>query len=353
MSYNDGWAALNLEMPDRVPRTEFSADDYHLELVRAVTGIDVDVHSPDAVKLSASQAFLRAWNYDIRFDALIFNEVFGDLQTNMGHAVYATEGVDYDDDVHSPFQDVEQVLAFDPWEAYGEADKKALTRRFEEQYRTNCENYPTNVNMTGIYVTLITGLTFIFGWEWLLLAAGTDSRRFGEMVNRYASWIQQYYDALAEADAPVIYSHDDIVWTQGAIFRPEWYQAYVFPNLERFWAPLLASGKKVIFVCDGNYTPFVDDIAACGATGFWFEIFTDLEYIAERYGQTHVMIGNADTRVLLSGSREQIRAEVERCLTVGKRCPGYFLAVSNHIPPNTPVENALIYNQVYEELMWR
>jgi len=27
--------------------------------------------------------------------------------------------------------------------------------------------------------------------------------------------------------------------------------------------------------------------------------------------------------------------------------------VGNHIPPNTPVENALYYNQVYEELSKR
>ena len=70
MSFEDGWAAVNLQMPARVPRVEFSADDYHFDLVKAVTGIDVNVRSPDELKLRASQAFLRAWNYDIRFDAL-------------------------------------------------------------------------------------------------------------------------------------------------------------------------------------------------------------------------------------------------------------------------------------------
>ena len=40
MSYQDGWAAINLQMPKRVPRTEYSADR-HWELVKAVTGIDV------------------------------------------------------------------------------------------------------------------------------------------------------------------------------------------------------------------------------------------------------------------------------------------------------------------------
>ena len=84
-----------------------------------------------------------------------------------------------------------------------------------------------------------------------------------------------------------------------------------------------------------------------------FEPWTDLETIVSRYGQTHVIIGNVDTRILLSGTHDQIRAEVERCIGLGRDCPGFFLAVGNHIPPNTPVENALYYNEVYEELMYR
>jgi uroporphyrinogen-III decarboxylase len=78
-----------------------------------------------------------------------------------------------------------------------------------------------------------------------------------------------------------------------------------------------------------------------------------MEYIAERYGNTHVFIGNADTRILLNGDRPSIRAEVERCMAIGKKCPGFFMAVGNHIPANTPVENVIYYQEVYEELSRR
>jgi len=66
-----------------------------------------------------------------------------------------------------------------------------------------------------------------------------------------------------------------------------------------------------------------------------------------------VIIGNADTRILLMGTREEIRTEVERCLSIGRHCPGYFMGVTNMIPPNTPIESALYYNEVYEELSRR
>ena len=38
MSYQDGWAAINLEMPSRIPRTEYSAER-HWKLVEKVTGL--------------------------------------------------------------------------------------------------------------------------------------------------------------------------------------------------------------------------------------------------------------------------------------------------------------------------
>ena len=102
-----------------------------------------------------------------------------------------------------------------------------------------------------------------------------------------------------------------------------------------------------------DFTPFIDDIAATGVHGFFLEPLTDMRRIAEKYGRTHVFVGNADTRILLEGSREQIRAEVERCIAIGKECPGFIMAVGNHIPANTPVENALYYNQIFEELRER
>ncbi len=352
MSYEDGWAALCLEKPKRIPRTEYSGEK-HWALIQAVTGIKVDVDSPSEEQDAASIAFMRAWNYDLFWSTGISRGEFGDLYTNMGHAEYAAGGVDWDDDVHTLFTDPEDVLTFDPWEQLGSPDKNDLSRRFERMYQANCQRHPFGVNMTGIYITLISGFIYLFGWEMLLLAVGTDPVRFGQLTNRYASWMQQYYDALAEADVPVVMVHDDIVWSSGPILRPAWYREYLFPNYKKYFAPLLESGKKILFTSDGNYDEFVDDIAAAGVHGFVLEPLTDMRAIVEKYGQSHAIIGNADTRILLNGSKDQIRAEVERCINLGRDCPGYFMAVGNHIPPNTPVENAIYYNQVYEELCWR
>lgn len=352
MSYSDGWAALNLEMPGRVPRTEYSAST-HWELVGRVTGIGVDAFSSEEVKAKAEQAFVKAWNYDFIWQILIHNQVFEGKCSTMGHAEYASGGVDYSNELRQLYKDPEDALDFDPWELYGKKENSQLVQAFNEDYRQQCLRFPNALNMTGIYVTLMSGLIEIFGWDTLLMAAAIDEKAFGEVVDRYAGWMQQYFNALADSEAPAVMVHDDIVWTEGAFLKPEWYRKHIFPNYKKYFSPLKESGKKIIFTSDGNYSEFIDDIADCGIHAFVMEPTTDMKYIAEKYGRTHAFIGNADTRILLSGTRDDIRAEVKRCMDIGKNCPGFFMAVGNHIPSNTPVENALYYNEVYEELSRR
>jgi len=352
MSYKDGWSAINLEMPDRVPRTEYSAD-FHWDLIRSVTGINVNTSSTDDIKKAASSAFIKEWNYDFIWSILIHNQVFGEKCTKMGHAEYAAGGTDYNNNLRLLYNGPENALNFDPWELYGPRDKKALINDFNKDYRRLCGENPDAVNMTGIYVTCMSGLIEIFGWDILLCTAGMDPGGFGEVTNRYASWIKQYFDALAECESQVVMIHDDIVWTLGAFLHPDWYRKYIFPNYKKCFECLIEAGKKIIYTSDGNFTQFIDDVAGCGIHGFVMEPTTDMKYIAEKYGKNHVFIGNADTRILLNGTREEIYNEVKRCMDIGKKYPGFFMAVGNHIPPNTPVENALYYNEVYEKLSKR
>lgn len=352
MSYSDGMAAINLEFSDRVPRTEYSAAG-HWPLVNAVTGMKVTAQSTWEEQNKASNAFKRAWNYDFDWNILVHSGYLKGRKTSMGHAVYAENGVDFIDNRKNGFDDPEDVLKIDMFGEYGTIDKGIMTREFDEHYAWSAANCPDLVNMTGIYITLISGLIEMLGWEMLLLTAGTDPEGFGELCNRYAKWISQHFEALAESKSPVVMIHDDIVWTEGAFIKPEWYRKYIFPNYKKMFAPLREAGKKIMFTSDGTYTEFIDDIAECGVNGFVMEPTTDMAYIAEKYGNTHCFIGNADTRILLGGGKEAIYNEVKRCMDIGKKYPGFFMAVGNHIPANTPVENALYYNECYEKLSKR
>lgn len=83
MSKSDGMKALNLEMPDRVPRTEYSVLG-HPELVSRVTGIPVTSESDAETWKKAQQAFLKAWQFDFMWSVDISHDVFGRYYTDMG-----------------------------------------------------------------------------------------------------------------------------------------------------------------------------------------------------------------------------------------------------------------------------
>lgn len=352
MSHEYGMAALNLEMTDRVPRTEYSAD-FHWDLISKVTGIAVTSKSDKKLQERATSVFVKEWNYDFYWNILTNHEIFGDFRTKMGHATYETDGVDFNNEVVCPFKEPEDVLKFDPYSIYGARDKKQLTLEYNEDYNKKLKLFPDAVNMTGIYVTCMSGLIEILGWDMLLMAAGIDPKGFGELTNRYTNWILQYFEALAASKNDIVMVHDDIVWSSGAFINPEWYRKYIFPNYKKLLAPLHEAGKKIIYTCDGDYTEFIDDMVEVGVNGFVLEPATNMNYIAEKYGNTHVFVGNADTRILLGGTKEDIENEVKRCMDIGKKYPGFFMAVGNHIPPNTPVDNALWYNEIYEKLSRR
>lgn len=347
MSYKDGMAAMNLEFSDRVPRTEYSAD-FHWELVKAVTGMDA-VNNVD-IRGQASKRFKEIWNYDMIWSIMIGGGHLAGPKSSMGHAVYQADSSDYNNKIYTAFNDTETIYNIDMFELYGKIDHNDMVVKFNAHYKANCNNFPDTVNMTGVYITCISGLIEILGWEMLLTALGEDPVRFGEFTNRYCEWISQHFNALADSDSEIVMIHDDIVWTEGAFVSPEWYRKYVFANYKKMFAPIIESGKKILYTSDGTYTEFLDDIVACGVHGFVFEPTTDMQYAADKFGKTHVLIGNADTRILLFGSKDDIYNEVKRCMDIGKQYPGFMMAVGNHIPPNTPVDNCLWYNECYEKL---
>ena len=334
MSYERGMAAFNLQAPDQIPHTQYITHPEWLEYVRRQQG-----------KPEAGWPELLDFDYVWHVDGPSWD---GGRWTDMGHAIFQADGSDYRLPKESPFQDLEDIYTLDPVAEYGPIDLDEQTGK----YRAWCENALAQDHMTsgGTYRSVVSFAIAAFGWENLLLAAGTDPERFGAVLNRWTDYLMTFVQAWARTDIEVYHTHDDMVWTAGGIFRPEFYETYVFPNLKRMWDCARDAGKKILFTSDGNYTEYIDDLAAAGAQGFVFEPLTDLESVCRKYGQTHVIIGNADCRVLTFGTRGDVRAEVERCLDLGRDCPGFFFSVGNHIPPNVPIANAEACMAAYAEL---
>jgi len=340
MSYERGMAAIRLQSPDEIPQTQYIS---HPRLATALTGL-----APDDPRLG--EEYARVLDLDLHWSTDA-PQVQGRL-TNMGHAVWLEDGSDFDTNIQCPFATPEEVLAFDPVAEYGIPDVDEQAARYQAQW-TATQRQTDGVLTGGIYRTLFSFAIAAFGWDMFLTAAALDEERFDRVLDGFFRIIMAYTQAWAKTDLEVFLTHDDIVWTQGAVFHPDWYRRHVFPRYRAYWEVVRDAGKPVLFCSDGDYTEFIDDLAAAGAQGFIFEPLTDLDYVVSRYGKTHVIIGNADTRILTFGSKEQVWDEVRRCIDAGRDCPGYFFAIGNHIPHNVPVENAVECFRAYWALRRR
>ena len=85
MSYQNAMDAIQLKMPEKIPRTEYSASVYW-GLIRAVTGIPVDSSSGEAVKRRAMMAFEKAWDFGFTWSVLTLSLI---------HILELVDGIDY------------------------------------------------------------------------------------------------------------------------------------------------------------------------------------------------------------------------------------------------------------------
>ena len=269
--------------------------------------------------------------------------------TDMGHAEFLEGGRDRRDTVHCPFSSVEEVWAFDAVEEYGLPDFDDLVTFYEDLYQNARKERPDMVEPGGYYKTIVSGAIEAFGWD-MLLQAAADRDRFEKVLDGIFRLSMHHYRAWAETSIEVFICHDDMVWSEGAFMHPDFYRRVIFPRYEKLWSVLKESGKKILYCSDGDFTEFVDDLAAAGADGFIFEPLTDLETVVERFGRTHVIASSkVDARTLTFGTKDQIRAEVDATLELAFECPGFVFAVGNHIPSNVPVENAVFYIEYLKE----
>jgi hypothetical protein len=351
MSYAIGKAALNLQWTERVARTEYN-DNW--EVVRHFTGKDPSTSLRAGPRQYAEAA--REFNDAVHLDFLWCTDdgpvPWGQRGrvTDMGHAVYLEDGSDYRAPKPSPFKTATEVLSFNAVGEYGLPDLDELVAHYERWYqRAQAAN--DQVVPGGYYKTLISGAIEAFGWEMLLLALGEDSERFcEEVLGSIFELSLHHFRAWARTSIEFFMCHDDMVWTAGPFMRPELYRRYVFPRYRELWRILRDAGKRVLFTSDGTFDMFLDDVAEAGADGFCFEPSNDLAMMARKFGKTHVLMGGMDCRTLTFGTKDDIERELRRALEVTRECPGFVLAVGNHIPANVPLENLVYYFERVDEL---
>jgi hypothetical protein len=268
--------ALDTIWPKPTPRlahTEYSLN-YHTGYIRRATGLDAsDPQAMDRLE--------ELWGIDFHWstnDGLYGDWLGRGRATDMGHAEYAQDGSDMRRPAHCPFESVGDVWAFDAVAEYGLPDFQEQVDAYERSIQHARERHPEQLTTGGYYKTIVSGAIQAFGWD-MLLEAAADQDKFETVLDSFFRLTLHHNQAWAKTDAKVFIQHDDMVWTAGPFMHPDFYRRVIFPRYRELWKPLHAAGKKVLYCSDGNFTQFIDDVAAAGADGFIFEPLTSLDAI--------------------------------------------------------------------------
>jgi hypothetical protein len=152
---------------------------------------------------------------------------------------------------------------------------------------------------------------------------------------------------------------EDICSQQGPLVSPKFLRREYFPLLEYVWEPLLDVGAKLVWHCDGNYRPLLDDVLACGVAGlqgFQRECGMELEWIVEkrtRDGDPLLIFGPLSvTGTLPYGTPDDVRAEVHRAMALCRDNASLVFFTSNTITPDIPLANISAYWHAVLESRW-
>ena len=359
MSRQRALEGLNLNKTDRIPR--WIPVPPHAEFLEKLTGLDPILHPVETSLKAIELLDLDVADY---YDCLDRPNISGydtgevdglrasrfyDLARGKGRATttwkqhalkFGVEDVlNYDVEQHALNKTAEEF----------EQDLRAARAKFQERQKRLGDLAWIGEPVNWYNTVFMWGVT-TFGWEAFMMAAVSQPERYAEVLARFTDVTRRYFAAGAKLPGLMIAeAHDDLCMTRGPVFRPQWYRDYIFPLYPKVLQPLKERGIRVIYRGDGNVDEFVDDLAAAGFDGFRIRPKTDMGRVADKYGSTHLVIGNIDTTILTFKGKGEIYEDVKRCVQQAGNCPGYFFHVSGEIPYNVPTDNIFYLFEALEK----
>lgn len=200
------------------------------------------------------------------------------------------------------------------------------------------------------YGTLITRATIEFGWEPFLIAAALDPQRFGRVLDRFGEASLAVATGWAQTDGvELVTIHDDIAGTRGPLMSPTWCREYVFPWYRRLFGAIHGTGRKVLYVSDGNYAAVLDDILATGADGLYIESSSmNPGEFMRRAGRDKLFLIKTDSRVIDFGTPGDVRRELAALRELHGEFPGMMIYRGGGAPR---AGNAEAFDRFYRELL--
>jgi uroporphyrinogen decarboxylase len=327
-------ATLAHREPDRVPMGEISIEpgfanrllgssypsDYqHYERdrrIRELLGIDyVNMGDWPAFDLGLDERGYR-----------VFRSAYGDQYAMAGHTRHMVRPL---------------VASMEEARAYRPPDPRQVTGELVRAFAADGDMF-----VFGQIGGPVTILDESLGMEPYMIAALENTAEIQYLSEAVMTFEVEKARTLLDAGADAILVGDDIAFNSGPFLPPHVMRQVVYPLYR--W--LIAEIKRhrnvpILLHSDGQLTPIMDEIVACGFKGLHSlqpSAGMDIAGIKRRYGRDLALIGNIDLDyVMTRAAPEEVENVVRRTIEAAAPGGGYILSTCNALIDAIPAANAL------------
>jgi len=104
-----------------------------------------------------------------------------------------------------------------------------------------------------------------------------------------------------------------------------------------------------LHIC-GFATPILEDMVNTGMTNISIDAPSDLAKAVEVCKGKAVLLGNVNTNLFYSGTREQMEQTIKDCLAAAPEDSGFILASGCEVPGIAPPEKVDLFMELINEL---
>jgi uroporphyrinogen decarboxylase len=190
------------------------------------------------------------------------------------------------------------------------------------------------------------------GMENFLIKMKTDPDFVQRAINVYVNRSIVYFQAMFEAGVDAVMTTDDYCDNRGPIMGKALFRKFILPGIQRQCTTIHDMGGYFIKHTDGNVWAILDDLVEIGIDGWHgiqINIGMDPALLKERYGEALCFFGGVNSETLISGTPEEVRAEV--CYAIRHAAPGggFVITNSNVVQPGSRFENYTAMRQAVRD----
>jgi uroporphyrinogen decarboxylase len=307
------FAALNLQIPDRVPVFENSIAPNVIEAILGKNDLFklIEFMDLDGVAVTIN------YKKQVKSNNEYLDE-FGILRRF---------GETYDMPLNNPINDLYDLKKY-KWPDYKVNIKYINIEKAKSYFK----------DKKAIIILLRDVLSYprdLLGFENFLISFHTNKKLIEELIKYSVEYNLKIAEKAFKAGAEIVLATDDYADNMGPFINPVILKELVFPELKKLFLQYKKIGFKVIKHSDGNIMPIIEDFMETGIdcldpidplAGM------DLQLIKMKFGNKICLKGNINcATTLVSGRVIDVHNEVKYCVKNAAKNGGFILSSSNSI----------------------